>query len=178
MRPFLLYEILVIFFCVVIVTINGPFYDFWEREMKKIILSVALASMLAAPMALTQDNKKVHPTVKYRHHSMETIKDSLIAMKMILGGKGDSAEFSIHARVMAANAEGFYAAAKQKIAGGDSKQAVWDNWDDFAVRMETYIKDANTMAGLPANADAGAKKMAFGKTVKNCKSCHDKYRAE
>lgn len=139
--------------------------------------SVAALVTLVAPLALTAQDKP-DPTVKYRHHAMETIKDAVIQLKDIVKGKGNAADYKIHARVLAANSEGFYAAAKAKVPGGDTKQDTWDNWDDFASRMESYITDANLMAALPADADAKMKAAAFGKTVKNCKSCHDKYREE
>lgn len=147
--------------------------------MKKLLLASALVASLTAPMAMTvQSKEKPHPTVKYRHHSMETIKDALIQLKMIVEGKGNAADYKVHARVMAANAEGFYAASKQKVPGGDTKQATWDNWDDFANRMDSFITDANMMAALPADASMKDRTMAFAKTVKSCKSCHDKYRSE
>ncbi|WND03248.1 cytochrome c [Temperatibacter marinus] len=144
--------------------------------MKKLLLVSAAAATLITSSAMPQE--KAHPTVKYRHHTMETIKDSLIQMKGILNGKGQSADFGIHARVMAVNAEGFYAASRVKIAGGDTKPAAWENWDDFAARMEAYIADTKALAALPEDADQKARAVAFGKAVKNCKACHDKYRAE
>lgn len=144
--------------------------------MKKVLLALTAGALLTLP--LSADDKKVDPTVKYRHHAMETVKDALIQMKEIVSGKGNAADFATHARVMAANAEGFYLAAKAKVPGGDSKQAVWDDWADFSQRMEKFIADANAMAALPGGADLKEKAAAFGKTTKSCKSCHDKYRKD
>lgn len=150
--------------------------------MKKQVIAAALLSIIFAPMAgsaiVVHGQGKKDPTVVYRHHTMHALKDAFAQISAIRKGNGDPADFAIHAKMVNANASGFYWAAKQKVPGGGSTDAVWSNWDDFAAKMDAFIVDTSAMAALPADADMKAMTMAFGKVARHCKKCHTDYRKD
>jgi len=60
-----------------------------------------------------------------------------------------------------------------------SRDAVWEDWDDFSERMREYAADVEALAAL---AEAGDTEAALGGVrdvlQDHCKDCHDEYRTE
>ncbi|MDT7524548.1 cytochrome c [Pseudidiomarina sp. GXY010] len=58
----------------------------------------------------------------------------------------------------------------------DALPAIWDNWDDFMQRAESFQQDAAALAAAAESGDQGDIRKAFMAAAKNCKACHDQYK--
>lgn len=143
---------------------------------KKFILT-GVATALISMSALTQAAGKVDPSIKYRHHAMEMVKDTASSISNIFKGKEDPKNFSVHANALAASIRASIVAFEKKVPGGDTHADTWKNWTDFATRMDKFATDADALAAA-SGADMKTKGAALKQVFSNCKACHDKYRAE
>ncbi|MEM9301556.1 MAG: cytochrome c [Pseudomonadota bacterium] len=61
-------------------------------------------------------------------------------------------------------------------SGSDAKDEIWENWDDFEMKLANFKTEAATLATVAATGDADATKAQFGKMAGTCKACHDDYK--
>ena len=57
----------------------------------------------------------------------------------------------------------------------EAAPAIWENWDDFKVRLDKFKADAES-AAKSTEGGLDAFRAGFAKMAQNCKSCHEKYR--
>ncbi|GHF12928.1 cytochrome c [Kordiimonas sediminis] len=146
--------------------------------MKSKTLSLLVAtSVLAGISTASIAQEKKDPTLAYRHHAMELIKDAAGSLVAIMKGEGNAADFEVHAKVLAASAHGSKWAFEQKVAGGETKDAAWKNWDDFSSKLDEFVVSADALHAA-SDGDMAAKAAAFKSTMSTCKACHDDYREE
>jgi cytochrome c556 len=60
----------------------------------------------------------------------------------------------------------------------DAKPEIWTDPEDFAGRLRDFQAQARALARVARGDDIDAAKAEFGKTMRTCKACHDRYRAE
>lgn len=147
--------------------------------MKKTILAISAVTILSGSTAMAAGGASdKHPDLAFRHHTMETIKDNLGAMKTILRGNGDAANFDVYADAIAANAKAFTVVAKRKVPGGETLDAAWENFDDFSMKLDKFTTDSAALAALGDDATRQQRVVAINAMASNCKACHDDYRKE
>lgn len=140
---------------------------------------------LAVLVGCTAIHAEVKPetAIHYRQSVYRVILWNFLPMSDMVKGKTafDAKEFAKHAERIALLApqllEGFTKGSDQG-AQTDAKAEIWNNFDDFENKMNTFIESARNLNEVAKNADEAKIKSQFQKMAGACKSCHDKYRAD
>lgn len=147
------------------------------------IIGVALP--LSSSVALSDDDgKERFFESQYRHDVMEHFNYSMKKLVPILfKGTGDRAHIPAIASIMASTASISKSAFEKDTRGMEghtvAKDSVWENWDDFSKRMDALERDTAAFAEVTANTtDADEIMAAFRNVGRNCKGCHDEYKAD
>lgn len=151
---------------------------------------VALAAIIsiAVPMVSSvvnsQDEEERFFESKYRHDTMQHFNYSMQKLVPILfQGTGNPDHLPAIARIMASTATMTKSVFEKDTRGMDghtkAKDAVWENWQDFAKRMDGLEADTAAFAEVTARTtDMDEIKAAFKNVGRNCKGCHDEYKAK
>lgn len=153
--------------------------------MRKTLGLAAVAALTTAALAHgdgshAADDERFTES-KYRHQLMEVVGYS--ARNIVMHMKGEveiDGQMLGHARILD-RAAGMSKAAfatdtRDKDGKTDAKDAVWENWDDFAERLDAFKSDT---AALVSALESGENVPQATKAMfKNCKSCHDEYRKD
>lgn len=140
------------------------------------------ATMMSATVAHSDGEKKERfAESQYRHDNMEHAKYALTNMlKLMKGEVAHDGHLEKLAAIMASSAsmakETFAKDTRGMEGHTETKDAVWEDWDDYAARMDKYAADTAALAEAAKTGDMGVFGPAFQKAVGNCKACHDKYR--
>lgn len=156
------------------------------RARRTVAVAAALAATLSvsATVAHSDGPDEVRfDESQYRHDVMEIAKYSLTNLFQIRGGKTEqTGHLALHAQNLANSAAMAKAAFEKDTRGMEghtqAKDVVWEDWEDYAARMDAYAADAATFAEAAAGAAGDIKSVepAFFKAIGHCKACHDKYR--
>ncbi|WP_374765097.1 c-type cytochrome [Yunchengibacter salinarum] len=153
--------------------------------MRKTLSLAAVAALTSAVFAhgdgshAAQDDR--YTESKYRHQLMEVVGYSAKNIVMHMKGEVDlDGQMLGHARILdqaAAMAKDAFAKdTRHKQGKTDSKDAVWENWEDFSSRLDSFKSDtAALVSALESEEGVPAATKAM---FKNCKSCHDEYRKD
>ena len=140
--------------------------------MKFVAAGLAFGWLLATSVAAMADDQDV---IDYRRHIMKTMGEEVASIGMILDKKAPAENFAVHVRVLAITAATAKKAFETKVAGGDAKSDVWENWADFSKRLDTLTAATDDLAkAAQAGGIAAAGPKISG--ALSCKGCHDKYR--
>ena len=128
-----------------------------------------------------EDEKNRFAESKLRHDAMKPMGDGFgRIMKIRKGEGGTPADFPEIAASMAAAASKTKAAFEKDTRGFEgftkAKDNVWENWEDFAKRLDKMDMDAQAFAEAAKSGDMSKMGPAMGALGKNCKSCHDEYK--
>jgi len=142
------------------------------RPITRVLFAALCIVVLSA-----HTNEKATPEKKAYIYRDSLFKSIHWKFSMMIEAKkgGDQASFSRHAQDLAHLSgmviDGFE--LKDNIPKGSlSKQAIWDNWQDFSDRAASFQKNSTELASTGKIESFDAKK--FG-TV-NCGGCHRKYK--
>ncbi|NVJ99047.1 MAG: cytochrome c [Alphaproteobacteria bacterium] len=145
--------------------------------------SVALLLSAVAPATAHGDGERF-PESKYRHDVMEHFKYAI--NNLVANAKGDvnhKDQIPALANIMA-QAATMTKASFQKDTRGihgmtEAKDAIWENWEDFAGRLDQLEADTKAFAEVANSTDNMGEIMgAFKNVGRHCKSCHDKYKED
>ncbi len=157
-----------------------------RRVFKTAVTGALTAAILVGTGVVAAHDSKKERNIesKYRHDVMEQVKYSASNIRLLArgydGGQADA---------MALNIENLFNAAKlskgafKKDTRGDkghteAKDAIWEDWADFASRTDKFVADIETLKAAQASGDQAA----FGQSLRgvfgNCQSCHKKYKAD
>ena len=122
--------------------------------------------------------------VKFRKALMQETKVSLLGISLLLKGEiSDKESFALQAQILSLASEragkAFVFRTRGLTESTTAHERVWTEQTKFQSRMEKFAKDTKTFADL-ASRSASSKKLgsAFKGLVKQCKSCHQRYRIE
>ncbi len=132
---------------------------------------LALCALLAAPAFADEG------AMDYRHHTMEAIGGHTSAFFDILQGKAAHQDhLALHANALAELAAITDTLFPEGSAGGHALPAIWENPDDFAMRVANFQEAAEGLRDtIAAGGSIGPAAQALGQS---CKGCHDSYRDE
>ena len=133
--------------------------------------------MLAAP--LNKDRALV--VMKARHEGMEAIGDSTKAIHRAQSGPDLPTIRSNAAKIalLSQQASGWFPAGTGPDIGKTRAKAdIWQNSEDFALKLRNFQAAAHNFNAAASGNDAAAINASFGQLGDTCKACHDKYRAE
>jgi len=71
-----------------------------------------------------------------------------------------------------------YAPGSDKGAQTEALPAIWQNPEDFRLKLTDFQREAQALQAAADTADAAKVKDQLAKTTATCKACHDKYRAD
>lgn len=120
--------------------------------------------------------------VEYRQKALSIMQNNFAVMGDMVKGDitFDGSIFAERAKDFAALSSipwiGFSQPGAMPGANTDALPAIWDNWDDFMERAESFQKDAKALAEAAASGDQGEIRGAFMTAARNCKGCHDQYK--
>lgn len=145
-----------------------------------IVLSLGLSSVsVLADSAFTD----AEDAVTYRQHSFQLIRHNFADLGDMMRGKVafDSKRAERRANALASLTtlpwEAFEVPGADKIKS-EAKAEVWQNLQDFKKKAEQFQADALALQTAAKSGDQATIKPAFGNFAKNCKACHDQYKAD
>ena len=151
--------------------------------MRKVITAaIGVCLLFGAGVSAHSDDKERFAESQYRHDNMEIAKNALVNFLQHAQGKANhEGHIAQIANVWALSASMAKASFEKDTRGMEgftkAKDKIWDNWDDYAKRMDAYAADAAKFAEITAGTDDKRAIMdGFKGVVKHCKSCHDEYR--
>ena len=148
-------------------------------RFSKKITAAAIASAITAPAFAGPDED-----ILFRQLQIRTMGYSAVMLGAISQGRSDEEEhFTALANQMAHAATMLKDAFEADTRGeGQSptraKDNIWENWDDFAGKLDKLEADTARVAELANDGDLDGAKQAVGTVFGNCKACHDTYRSE
>jgi len=155
------------------------------------VRKAALAALVCLAVPLSSSAADGHEEEKerffesqYRHDTMEHFSYSMKKLVPILfKGTGNPDHLPAIAQIMASTASISKSVFEKDTRGVEghtkSKDAVWENWEDFAKRMDSLEADTAAFAEVTKQTtDMDKIKAAFGLVGRNCKGCHDEYKAK
>lgn len=153
-----------------------------KTKMSTLIVISILGSFATIP-AVTSDTNDSTKTIKHRQALMATVKDSIKPLRqMMKSGNIDAETLRKSASAMAAATAQAVDAFRTNTAGihidTEAKDAIWQNWADFEMKMINYDKDVQSFNMLAQGGDSQKAMGALRKVTQNCKGCHDDYREE
>jgi cytochrome c556 len=144
--------------------------------MNRAWYSVACAAVLlsAAPAVVRADNDEV---VDYRRHIMRTLGEHAQALALTVEGKAPAENFNLHVKALALTSAQALKAFAPRAEGGNARPEVWQNWTDFAARMNELV---TKLASLDKRAQTGGMATAVPelKGALTCEGCHEVFRTQ
>lgn len=151
--------------------------------MKKQLITSALLLSLSQPLFAGSAFTDGEDAIEYRKASFQLIRHNMMDIGDMVRGNVpyDAARVQKRANALAAVTtlpwEAFTVPGADK-ASGDAKAEIWVNLQDFNSRGDKLQQDALMLQTAAKGADQAAVKAAFAAFTKNCKACHDKYKAD
>jgi cytochrome c556 len=136
--------------------------------------AIGAVAIMLMPAAGHADDKQI---IEYRQHIMKTLNEQTAALGQILSTAVPGDNTAAHLQSIALAASLALKAFEPKVAGGDAKPEVWNNWADFSKRMNEFAQKTAEMAQISREKGTDAA-LANVVDALSCKSCHDVYRAE
>ena len=106
---------------------------------------------------------------------MNSMDAQTAALGQILSYAAPEDQLASHLKTIAVIAKTVLSSFEAEVHGGEFLPAVWENWDNFAARMNDF---AEKSAAVVQHAKEGGREAIMGEIVAalSCKSCHDVYR--
>jgi cytochrome c556 len=147
--------------------------------MKNISLALAMAGLLAAPLASQAVTfKKAEDAIKYRQSTFSVMAAHFSDIGAMV--KGDKA---FDAKAAQANADVVlmlsalpWAGLGPGTEGGKAKPVIWKEMDKVRAGAQDLQKAAADLKAATASGQLENIKRAFAATQKTCKACHDAYK--
>ncbi|TNE64335.1 MAG: cytochrome c [Alphaproteobacteria bacterium] len=151
------------------------------RKLAAAATMLALGVTLAGPVLAHGDesHEKRFAESQQRHDIMHRGKEALgKIVKHIKGEGSEDDDIAALAEIIAQSAAESKASFEKDTRGmagkTEARPEIWENWEDFASRMDSFAADARAFADTAkAGGDIAG---GLGKLTRNCKSCHDKYK--
>ncbi len=151
--------------------------------VRKALMGAAIAA-LTVPAISADDHggaSAAAEAAKQRHYLMEIVGTAFGGLGKIIKGEVQGDEnIPNYTRIMlkAASLAPVHFAVDTRGTGvkTETKDAVWENWDDFAARAGKFGEDLTALDAAAKSGDKAAVAAAFRATARNCKGCHDEYK--
>ena len=142
--------------------------------MKNRFATTALSTCLLAIAVSASEGE-----VDYRQQTMKAVGGHMRAIVAIVRGEVPHMDhLATHANAMADIAEIAPALFPESSKGGDALDAIWEDGEDFASKLDAFKEATSAFKNAAASGDRGQVMGAFRGLGQACKGCHDDYRAE
>lgn len=150
--------------------------------MKNLFIFVSLSLSSAAALAGSAFTD-AEDSVTYRQHSFQLIRHNFVDLGDMMRGKVpfDAKRAEKRANALATLTtlpwEAFEVPGADKVKS-EAKVEIWKNLKDFQNKAQQFQSDALALQTAAKSGDQATIKPAFGNFAKNCKACHDQYKAD
>ena len=149
--------------------------------MKKSIAVLLLSATATVAVAQNAFND-AEKAVEYRQKALSVMQNNFAVMGDMVKGDTD-----YDADIFTARAQDFARLshipwAAFSVEGAmpgddtDALPAIWDNWDDFQDRADSFSASAEKLYEVSQDGSLDSIRPVFMETAKSCKGCHDQYR--
>jgi cytochrome c556 len=151
--------------------------------MKKLLLSASVLAMFSTPLLAGSAFTDAEDAIEYRKGSFQLIRHNMMDLGDMVRGNipFDASRAQKRAAALATLTtlpwEAFSVPGADK-ASGDAKAEIWQNLQDFQNKASGFQQDAKALQTAADTGDQAKVKAAFAAFAKNCKACHDKYKAD
>ena len=151
--------------------------------MKKALFASLLGFTLAMPAIATTAFTDGKDAVDYRQASFQLIRHNMGDIQDMIRGNVafDAERVQRRAEALALLSQlpwESFTIPGTKEAGGNVKPAIWDNLPEVQERGAKMAADAAALLAAAKTAEQAEIRKAFGDFARNCKACHDKYKAD
>jgi cytochrome c556 len=138
----------------------------------RVIVLTALGAAMCATNAQALEDQDV---IDYRQHIMKALDAQTAALGMVVSTQVPNDNLVAHLEAIAVIAKTSLKSFEEKVQGGESQPAVWQDWADFSKRMNEFAEKTAQLAetGRTRGQDAVMVDMV---SALSCKGCHDVYR--
>jgi cytochrome c556 len=150
-----------------------------EAKMKKLIMC---AGLLLLPMLCNAQEQRPDDYVEYRQAAFNAMGWHFKKMGAMIQGRipYDAAEFKRRATAVSVLStlpgEGFIPETKNTELPTRLKLEMWYQKERFEKYMQNLIKATAELAEQAGVEDKNDLRSAYGKTARQCKSCHERFR--
>ncbi|WP_337842621.1 cytochrome c [Rheinheimera sp.] len=150
--------------------------------MKNLLFLVALSATSAGALAASAFTD-AEDAVSYRQHSFQLIRHNFADIGDMVKGQVpfDAERAKRRAAALASLTslpwEAFEVPGADK-AKSEAKAEIWQNLQDFKQKAEKFQADAAALNTAAASGSLDQIKPAVMAFAKNCKGCHDQYKAD
>ncbi|CAM5189533.1 c-type cytochrome [Alishewanella longhuensis] len=151
--------------------------------MKKALFATLLSTALCMPAIAATAFTDGKDAVSYRQASFQLIRHNMGDIQDMIRGNVafDAERVQRRAEALALLSQlpwESFTVEGTKDAGGKVKPAIWDNLPEIQERGEKMAADAAALLVAAKTAEQAEIRKAFGDFARNCKACHDKYKAD
>lgn len=136
------------------------------------ILACVLA-VACSPACLAADED----VIENRQRLMRIISEQSGAMGQIMATLIPEDKAIEHIETMALTAAASLRAFESKVPGGDSRDEVWGDWEDFSARLK-QLAEGSAQALEVARTQGAQAGLATAALAMECKGCHERYRKD
>jgi cytochrome c556 len=147
--------------------------------MKNVTLSLAMAGLLASPLAAQAVTfKKAEDAIKYRQSTFSVMATHFSDIgAMVKGDKAfDATAAQANADVVLMLSALPWAGFGPGTEGGKAKPVIWKEMDKVKAGAQDFQRAAADLKTATASGQLENIKKAFAATQKTCKACHDAYK--
>ena len=147
---------------------------------KRMLATLALAAMAAAPFAAHAQFAKVEDTVKYRKSALSVMGTHFSRIGAVVKGEKpfDKAAVAADAAIVETMSKLPWSAfpAGSDTADSKAKPEIWKEQEKFKSAAEKMQGEVTKLSAAARSGDLAAIKTAFGAAGQSCKACHDDFR--
>jgi cytochrome c556 len=147
-----------------------PAHRTTQRKRRLVGKAVFAAALGASALAYANQD-----AVDYRKHIMSTMGEQVKIIGMILEERAPADDFATHVEILAITAATAKSAFEPEAPGGDARPEIWQEWPDFARRLDELSAATAELAELAKDGGVAAAGPELRSTL-TCKGCHDEYR--
>jgi cytochrome c556 len=155
--------------------------------MKKMLISLVLATGLTVPTAFAQEassQKQADTAVQFRQAVLQLVRSNMGPLGAMAKG-----QIEYDAEVMSKNAlriqqlatmmDDYFALNTSKFSVKTSaSDKIWEEMDDFSAKSNDMIDAAANLQKIALAKDEDNYRKAIGTLGATCKACHDKFKTD
>jgi cytochrome c556 len=149
-------------------------------HMKRMLTSLALAALIAVPLAAQAQFAKVEDAVKYRQSALTVMGTHFGRIGTVVKGEQPYDKVAVESGAalveMISRLPWSAFPPGSDTANSKAKPEIWKEQDKFKAASEKMQAEASKLSAAAKSGDLGAIKTAFSATAQSCKACHDDFR--
>ena len=155
--------------------------------MKKVLISLALAASLSAPIAVAQEassEKQAKSAMQFGQAVLQLVRSNMGPLGAMAKGQieYDAAVINKNAlriEQLAVMMDDYFALDTRKFdVKTDAADIIWQEMDDFKAKTQDMVDAAANLQKVALQKDEDNYRNAIGTLGASCKACHDKFKKD